>query len=154
MRCPHCGSADSKVLESRELDDAAGIRRRRECASCNGRFTTYERIEMPHLMIVKKSGDRESFDHDKLARGIYKAFEKRPVSVEKIEAIILRIEQALYNQGESELKSSVIGELVMAELVAADEVAYVRFASVYRSFTDIASFEKELDRLKKLHSQA
>lgn len=154
MRCPQCGNVNSKVLESRELEGTAGIRRRRECMSCNGRFTTYERIEMPHLMIIKKSGDRESFDHDKLARGIYKAFEKRPMPVEKIEAIISRIEQALYSHGEAELKSSVIGELVMNELVSADEVAYVRFASVYRSFTDIASFEKELDRLKKLHSKS
>ncbi|MBI2797958.1 transcriptional repressor NrdR [Candidatus Saccharibacteria bacterium] len=148
MRCPNCGSSDSKVLESRE-HDPSGIRRRRECNKCGRRFTTYERIETPHLMIIKKNGDRESYDRDKLAKGLYKACEKRPIPVEKIEAIISRIEQALYGKGERELKSTVIGGLVMKELLVTDEVAYVRFASVYRSFTGIASFERELNQLKK-----
>lgn len=149
MLCPNCGSAKNKVLESRVVDEGLAIRRRRECLGCNSRFTTYERIEIKHLLIVKKNGNRETYDRDKLSRGIYKAFEKRPVSGEKIELLISRIEQNMQTPGETEILSSVLGELVVEQLMLADPVAYVRFASVYRSFADIASFERELHNIKK-----
>jgi transcriptional repressor NrdR len=119
--------------------------------ACQHRFTTYERLEVPNLMIIKKSGEREMFDRDKLSRGIYKAFEKRPVSVEKIESVISEIERQARGLDKSELTSQELGELVMAELLKTDDVAYVRFASVYRSFTSLDSFEKELNKIKKLH---
>jgi len=124
------------------------IRRRRECLSCQHRFTTYERIEAAHLLIIKKNGERELFDRTKLANGIYQAFQKRPVSADQIESIITSIEQALKSTGDHELPSATIGELVMEKLRESDDVAYVRFASVYRSFADIKSFEAELNRLK------
>lgn len=151
MRCPLCNEQTSRVLESREAEDASSIRRRRECVACQHRFTTYERLEVPNLMIIKKSGEREMFDRDKLSRGIYKAFEKRPVSVEKIESVISEIERQARGLDKSELTSQELGELVMAELLKTDDVAYVRFASVYRSFTSLDSFEKELNKIKKLH---
>ncbi len=150
MLCPNCGSAKNKVLESRVVDEGLAIRRRRQCLGCSSRFTTYERIEIKHLLIVKKNGNRESYDRDKLSRGIYKAFEKRPVSGDKIELLISRIEQNMQAPGETEILSSVLGELVVEELMQTDPVAYVRFASVYRSFADIASFERELHNIKKL----
>jgi transcriptional repressor NrdR len=117
--------------------------------ACKTRFTTYERVEIVYLMIVKKDGNRESYDRNKLARGIYRAFEKRPIPIEKIELLISRIEQQIQAEGTTELLSSQLGKLVMAEIMSTDPVAYVRFASVYRSFTDIASFELELKNLKK-----
>lgn len=149
MRCPTCGSEENRVLESREVDDGMAIRRRRECQSCQLRFTTYERVEIIHLMVVKKNGNRESYEREKLARGIYRAFEKRPIPVEDIELLISRIEQQMQALDSQELLSSQLGELVMSELMQTDPVAYVRFASVYRSFGDIASFERELTKLKK-----
>ncbi len=152
MRCPVCNKQTSRVLESREAEDASSIRRRRECMDCQHRFTTYERLEVPNLMIIKKSGEREMFDRDKLSRGIYKAFEKRPVSAEKTEAVISEIERHARGLDKSELTSQKLGELVMAELLKTDDVAYVRFASVYRSFTSLDSFEKELNKIKKLQS--
>ena len=149
MRCPSCGSEENKVLESREVDEGLAIRRRRQCLACKTRFTTYERVEIVYLMIVKKDGNRESYDRNKLARGIYRAFEKRPIPIEKIELLISRIEQQIQAEGTTELLSSQLGKIVMAEIMSTDPVAYVRFASVYRSFTDIASFELELKNLKK-----
>ncbi len=149
MRCPTCGSENNRVLESREVDDGLAIRRRRECQKCETRFTTYERVEIIHLMIVKKNGNRENYDREKLARGIYRAFEKRPTPVDTIELLISRIEQQMQALGEAEILSSRLGEFVMSELMQTDPVAYVRFASVYRSFADIETFERELKDLKK-----
>ena len=149
MRCPACGSPKNKVLESREVDEGLALRRRRHCLDCDSRFTTYERIEITHLLIVKKNGNRESYEREKLSRGIYRAFEKRPIPVENIELIISRIEQSLQSRDESEVHRAVLGELVMNELMQIDPVAYVRFASVYRSFADIASFERELTKIKR-----
>lgn len=148
MKCPRCSSHESRVLESRDVEQESVIRRRRECLNCQHRFTTYERIEAAHLLIIKKNGERELFDRSKLAGGIYRAFEKRPVSADQIEAIISAVEQELKSSGEHEVASVTIGELVMDKLRASDDIAYVRFASVYRSFADIKSFEAELNRLK------
>ncbi|MFO0955649.1 MAG: transcriptional regulator NrdR [Candidatus Saccharibacteria bacterium] len=149
MRCPACGSARSRVIESRDVDDTAAVRRRRECDDCNHRFTTYERIELPRLLVIKKNGERELYDRSKLAGGIYKACEKRPVGSEKIEEAIADIERDIYGLGESEISSTDLGELVMKRLAGLDDVAYVRFASVYRSFTSLDSFEKALAQIKK-----
>jgi transcriptional repressor NrdR len=149
MKCHDCDYLDSKVIESRDLDDGASIRRRRMCLRCGYRFTTYERMEMPHLAVLKKDGRREIFDRDKVANGIYKACEKRPISIELVQEVIAQIEREIRSKGEAEIESSVIGELVMQKLIALDDVAYVRFASVYRRFTDVASFEAELAKLKE-----
>lgn len=149
MKCKDCDYLDSKVIESRDLDDGATIRRRRQCLRCGFRFTTYERAEMPNLVVVKKGGRREMFDRDKIAGGIYRAVEKRPVSIALVEETIAQIERELRSRGEQEVQSTDVGELVMAKLEALDEVAYVRFASVYRSFADISSFEAELAKFKK-----
>lgn len=153
MKCPKCLNPDTKVIESREVNETHSMRRRRECLSCKQRFTTYERIETPNLLIVKKDGTRELFTREKLAKGIFKAFEKRPVSIDKIEKIIEDIERQVYEQNKSEVLSKEIGEVVMDRLLSVDDVAYVRFASVYRSFTDIESFEKVLSSLKKSRSK-
>lgn len=152
MKCPVCNAQVSRVLESREVEDGASIRRRRECIKCSHRFTTYERLEVPNLMIVKKSGERELFDRKKLSRGIYRAFEKRPVSAVKIEEIISEVERKARGYDQAELNSRKIGSLVMEELLSIDDVAYVRFASVYRSFATLDRFEKELKKIKKLHN--
>lgn len=152
MRCPVCNAQVSRVLESREVEDGVSIRRRRECIKCSHRFTTYERLEVPNLMIIKKSGERELFDRDKLSRGIYRAFEKRPVSADKIELIISEVERKARGYDQAELNSRKIGSLVMEELLSVDDVAYVRFASVYRSFATLDRFEKELKKIKKLHN--
>ncbi len=149
MGCPNCNSHDSKVLESRDVENGTALRRRRQCLSCGHRFTTYERVETPNLMVVKRNGDRELFSRQKLAGGIYKAFEKRPVSAETIEGLISDVEREAKSVGESEITSLAIGELLMRRLIDIDDVAYVRFASVYRLFTDIKSFEQELRKLKK-----
>jgi transcriptional repressor NrdR len=148
MRCRDCDYINSRVVESRDLDEGATIRRRRECLECGSRFTTYERMEMPHLAVIKKDGRRELFDRDKIAGGVYRACEKRPVPVAAVEAMIGQIEREIRACGEAEIESSRVGELVMAKLMLLDDVAYVRFASVYRSFTDLASFEAEFQRLK------
>ena len=148
MTCRECGYLDSKVIESRDLDDGSTIRRRRQCLSCGARFTTYERIEMPHLAIIKKDGRREPFDRDKISAGIYRACEKRPVSLTAIDEMLTTIEREVRAMGEAELPAAKVGELVMQKLMQLDDVAYVRFASVYRSFTDVASFEAELARIK------
>jgi transcriptional repressor NrdR len=148
MKCYECNFLDSKVIESRDLDDSSTIRRRRQCLSCGARFTTYERMEMPTMAVVKKDGRRELFNRDKVASGIYRAVEKRPIAIADIEELIVRIERQVRAMGESEVPAEKIGELVMLGLEQLDDVAYVRFASVYRSFTDVASFEAELRRLK------
>jgi transcriptional repressor NrdR len=147
MRCPFCQDAENKVIDSRESHEGAVIRRRRECLACKRRFTTYERVEELTPLIVKKDGRREAFDRDKLLHGLKKACEKRPVSSEEVERIALDVERRLQEAGEKEVPSSVIGEEVMRKLQSLDEVAYVRFASVYRSFRDIAEFMSELKDL-------
>ena len=147
MKCAYCGCTQSRVVDSRQSEDGMTIRRRRACERCGRRFTTYERIEMVPLMVVKKDQTREAFDVGKLRSGIVKACEKRPVPLEKIEELVKDIEQRLNSEADSEITSRMIGELVMDGLKTLDEVAYVRFASVYRQFRDIQSFRDELNRL-------
>jgi transcriptional repressor NrdR len=147
MICPFCHDAENKVIDSRESHEGAVIRRRRECLDCKRRFTTYERVEELNPLIIKKDGRREAFDREKVLSGLKKACEKRPVSVDQLEEVINGIERRLQEMGEKEVPSHVIGEEVMKQLPALDEVAYVRFASVYRSFRDIAEFMSELKDL-------
>ncbi len=147
MKCPFCGHLEDKVIDSRLSQDGSTTRRRRVCLRCSKRFTTYERVEESLPLIVKKDGRRESYDRAKVLNGIKRACEKRPVSIEDIEAVVDRIEARLAETGEREIPSSVIGEAVMEQLRALDEVAYVRFASVYREFRDINEFMKELKEL-------
>ena len=149
MRCPFCGHADSKVIDSRESKKGISIRRRRECVECTRRFTTYEKIEEIPYMIVKKDGSRQLFDRQKLLRGLLKACEKRPIPVSKFEEIVEEIESRLQDRPEKEMKASEIGELVMERLRTLDKVAYVRFASVYREFRDVLEFKQELETLLK-----
>lgn len=144
MRCPFCGFDDSKVVDSRVSKDGEATRRRRECINCGRRFTTYERIEEVAQMVVKKDGRRENFDRWKLKAGIMKAIEKRAVSIEQVDALINDIERDLFNGGEHEVSTRILGEAVMARLRQLDEVAYVRFASVYRQFRDVNEFMSEL----------
>lgn len=147
MRCPYCRFSDSKVLDSRPTVEGHSIRRRRECGSCGKRFTTYERVDELPLQVVKKDGRREAFNRQKLLQGLLKACQKRPVPTEKLETIVEGIERELRNTMEREAKSAYIGELVMDSLRGLDEVAYVRFASVYREFRDAESFMEELKNL-------
>jgi transcriptional repressor NrdR len=147
MKCPFCPRNDSKVIDSRLSKDGSIIRRRRECEDCGKRFTTYERVEEPLPAVVKKDGRREAFDRAKIATGIKKACEKRPVAFETIDSVVDRIERWALEQGEPEISSETIGGRVMEELHKLDEVAYVRFASVYRSFKDIGEFMSELSDL-------
>lgn len=147
MRCPYCENEDSKVIDSRHTEDGRAIRRRRECEACGKRFTTYEKVEEMILMVIKKDGSRQAFDRNKLMNGIIRACEKRPVSVADIEKIVDSIERKLNNTMEKEVESTLIGELVMDKLKDLDEVAYVRFASVYRQFTDVNTFVQEVERL-------
>ena len=147
MKCPYCGEADSKVIDSRPADDGARIRRRRECPRCKKRFTTYEVVETVPLMVVKKDRSREAFDRQKLLRGLQRACEKRPVTYKMLEKAVDNIEQVLMSGYEREVGSGRIGELAMEELKQIDEVAYVRFASVYRQFKDINTFMEELKNL-------
>ncbi len=147
MRCVFCNCMQSRVIDSRQSEDGSSIRRRRECESCGRRFTTYERIDLVPLMVVKRDQTREQFDINKLRAGIVKACEKRPVSLETINKMAQDVEQKLYRQSDSEITSVMIGELVMDGLKAMDEVAYVRFASVYRQFRDIQTFRDELNKL-------
>lgn len=144
MKCPFCGYHDSKVVDSRVAKDGDSIRRRRECINCNRRFTTYERIEEVAQMVIKKDGRREAFDRWKLKSGIMKAIEKRAVSLEQVDAMINNIERELFNSNEHEVTTKALGEAVMHRLKQLDEVAYVRFASVYRQFKDINEFMSEL----------
>ncbi len=147
MRCPYCGHRDSKVIDSRPTDEGEAIRRRRECIKCEGRFTTYEKVESLPIMVIKKDKTRELFDRDKLIRGITRSCEKRPVASEQIDAIADKIEASMQNSLEREVTTTEIGEKVMACLKEIDEVAYVRFASVYRQFTDATTFIAEVNKL-------
>ncbi len=147
MKCPFCGYAESKVIDSRPADEGATIRRRRECLACQKRFTTYEFMERLPLIVIKRDGSRQTFDRMKLLNGMIRACEKRPVPMSELEAIADAIEQELQNSLEREISTVEIGEKVMAHLKDVDEVAYVRFASVYRSFKDINTFMEELSKL-------
>jgi len=147
MRCPFCGTENTKVIDSRPTDDNSSIRRRRECDQCKKRFTTYEKVETIPLMVIKKDNNREPYDRETLATGIIRSCHKRPVSINEINKLVDEIENAIYSIGENEVSSSKIGEIVMNKLKDFDSVAYVRFASVYREFKDVNTF---LDELKKL----
>lgn len=149
MYCPFCSETDTKVIDSRLVASGSQVRRRRECLSCHERFTTFEAAELLMPKIIKQNGSREPFDEEKLRNGFARALERRPVSVESIEASINNVKHYLQALGEREVKSLRIGERVMKELRALDQVAYVRFASVYRSFQDISEFQEEIDRLKQ-----
>ncbi|MEA1990906.1 MAG: transcriptional regulator NrdR [Thermodesulfobacteriota bacterium] len=151
MKCPFCNSSESKVVDSRSSQDSRAIRRRRECLSCHKRFTTYERIEEFHPMVVKKDGRRESFDRRKIVEGIIKACEKRPVSMDEVDAFVSDLEKEIQDTGERELESKSLGERVMSQLRAWDDVAYVRFASVYKQFKDLNEF---MDQLQELLSES
>ncbi|MBQ7845245.1 MAG: transcriptional repressor NrdR [Clostridia bacterium] len=147
MRCQYCNCTESKVIDSRPTEEGNSIRRRRECIGCGRRFTTYEKIEMVPLMVVKRDGRREAFDPQKIKTGIIHASNQLPVSMQDIDSITTRIEQAAYASMESEISSQKIGDMVMAELKALNDVAYVRFAAVYRKFTDLGTFMDELQKL-------
>ena len=147
MRCPFCGYSESKVIDSRPADEGSSIRRRRECLSCRKRFTTYETVESLPMVVIKKDGSRQSFDRNKILRGMIRACEKRPVSLGALETIADEIEQDLQNSMEREIRTEVIGEQVMTRLKKVDEVAYVRFASVYRQAKDTDTFMTELNKL-------
>ncbi len=149
MHCPFCGASDTKVVDSRLVAEGQQVRRRRECVSCHERFTTFEEAELLMPRLVKSDGSRQPFDEEKLRSGIQRALEKRPVSVEEFEACITRIKHRLRAPGEREIPSVLVGEAVMAELRKLDQVAYVRFASVYRSFQDINEFRLEIERLSE-----
>lgn len=149
MKCMFCGCLESKVVDSRSTDDGTIIRRRRECLKCGKRFTTYETVENTPILVVKTSGARQAFDPSKIKNGIIKACEKRPVPVSKIDKLVDDIQKKIYNSMAQEISSKEIGEMVMQGLKAIDEVAYVRFASVYRSFTDISSFLNEIEKMEK-----
>ena len=153
MKCPFCDNADTKVIDSRPTEEGHAIRRRRGCDKCNRRFTTYEKVEETMLRVVKKDGKREAFDRSKALSGIAKACEKRPVSMAVMESMASEIERKLSNLMEKEVESQYIGELVMEELKKVDEVAYVRFASVYRQFTDVNTFVKEIEKLIGNHKE-
>ena len=147
MKCMYCGCTESKVIDSRSTDEDRAIRRRRECMQCGRRFTTYETIEMTPVLVVKNGGNRQTFDPGKVKNGIIKACEKRPVPMAKIDKLVEDIKKQVYNSLEQEISSKRIGEMVMEGLKKIDEVAYVRYASVYRQFTDISSFMNELEAL-------
>lgn len=147
MKCPFCSCPESRVVDSRPFDEGGGIRRRRECLSCSRRFTTYETVEISPVAVVKKDGRRQSFDRQKILSGMLRACEKRPVSADTLEKIANRIEQDVQGSMEREIRSEAIGEIVMRYLRNLDQVAYVRFASVYREFQDIGSFMEELKKL-------
>lgn len=149
MKCSQCQSDDTKVIESRDVADGQAIRRRRVCMKCHHRFTTYERMEKPQLIVIKNNGTRELFNRDKLMAGLYRACEKTPVTSLQLEELVNKIEQDLYDLEESEISSSKIGQIVMDRLAKLNEVAYVRFASVYRRFKDIAGFERELSQIRE-----
>mgnify|MGYP003939482839 CR=1 FL=1 len=147
MKCPYCGHGEDKVIDSRPTDEGAAIRRRRECLKCSRRFTTYEKVETIPIMVIKKDKRREPFKREKILNGLMRACEKRPVSITQLESIADEIESYLYNSTQKEITSREIGEMVMAKLKEIDEVAYVRFASVYRQFTDLNNFMRELRKI-------
>jgi transcriptional repressor NrdR len=150
MKCSQCHHTDTKVIESRDVADGEAIRRRRACLHCKHRFTTYERLERPQLIVIKNSGVRELFDREKLLAGLYRACEKTPITSVQLEKLVAQVEEEVYSTGDPEVPTAKIGQLVMDRLAKLDEVAYVRFASVYRRFTDIAGFEKELSQIRDL----
>ena len=149
MKCPYCNEGDTKVIDSRPADDNSSIRRRRQCERCGKRFTTYEKLETMPLMVIKKDNTRESYDRSKMESGVIRSCHKRPVSTQQIDPMIDEIENQIFNLEEKEISTSVIGELVMNNLKDLDEVAYVRFASVYREFKDVNTFMEELGKLLK-----
>ncbi len=149
MKCPYCGSKETEVVETRDSEDLETIRRRRECTKCNKRFTTYERIENIHLIVIKKDGRREQFDRDKLKRGIIQSCQKTTVSLEDIERIVTEIERELRTADSVEIESKRIGQMVASRLKSLDKVAYIRFSSVFKRFVDVEDFEKEVKRLIK-----
>ncbi len=153
MHCPFCNANDTKVIDSRLVSDGVQVRRRRECLACHERFTTFEAAELLMPRLIKQDGSRQPFDEQKLRAGMQRALEKRPVSIEDIEVSIAQIKHALQVMGEREVASSVVGSLVMEQLSKLDQVAYVRFASVYRSFQDISEFQEEINRLQKSSQQ-
>jgi len=147
MQCPKCQYNGSRVVDSRPADDNRAIRRRRECEECGFRFTTFERIEVSPLLVVKKNGAREEFNREKILRGLVRSAEKRPVSIDQMEQVVERVENRIRNLGENEVSTTLIGEYVMEDLVNLDEIAYIRFASVYRQFKDMSVFLKELQEI-------
>lgn len=149
MRCPFCGVETTKVVDSRSSEEGNAIRRRRQCEACNRRFTTYEKIEAFPLMVIKKDNSREAYDRAKIEAGVLRACHKRPISMEQINAMLNDVENEIFNRADKEIESHVIGELVMEHLKDLEEVAYVRFASVYREFTDVDNFAEELKKLLK-----
>ncbi len=151
MKCQYCNCLDSKVIDSRPTDDGNSIRRRRECINCGRRFTTYEKVELSPLYVVKKDGRRESFDSQKIKAGILHACDKLPVSMQQIDDIVSRVEQKCYATMDGEINTEAIGDMVMAELKELNDVAYVRFAAVYRKFTDLGTFMGELQKLVDEH---
>ena len=149
MKCMYCGCLESKVVDSRAAEDGSTIRRRRECMACGRRFTTYETVETTPILVIKAAGTREAFDENKIKNGIIKACEKRPVPMYRIDKLVEDVKKQIYNSLDQEVTSKQIGEMVMNGLKKVDEVAYVRFASVYRSFKDISTFMKELEKMIK-----
>ncbi|MDO4283419.1 MAG: transcriptional regulator NrdR [Clostridia bacterium] len=149
MHCIKCGCEESKVVDSRSIEEGNSIRRRRECLNCKYRFTTYEKLEYTPIIVVKKNGLRQQFDRNKIINGILRSCEKRPVTIEQVEQIVDEIEMELHNSLEKEVEASKIGDMVIAKLKDLDEIAYVRFASVYRQFKDINEFKRELNKLLK-----
>ena len=147
MKCMYCGCEDSKVIDSRSTDDGRSIRRRRECTACGKRFTTFETIETVSFLVVKRDGTRQSYDRTKLKNGILRACEKRPISMAQIDGVVAAIEKSLYNSLDEEITSQKIGDLVMEQLKELDEVAYIRFAAVYRQFKDSATFFEEMSKI-------
>ena len=153
MKCRYCSSTESKVVDSRPTEDGTSIRRRRECINCGKRFTTYEKIEEIPIMVIKKDGTREPFDSEKILSGVRKACEKRPVSTADMELLVDNVVREVFNSLEQEVRSEAIGEMVMNRLKDLDEVAYVRFASVYRQFKDVSTFMKELEKLQNKETE-
>ncbi|WP_010622007.1 transcriptional regulator NrdR [Paucilactobacillus suebicus] len=153
MHCPHCHHNSSRVIDSRPTEDGRCIRRRRECENCGFRFTTFERFEETPLLVIKKNGNREEFNRDKLLRGLVRSAEKRPVSMEKLTEVVGKVENKVRGLGENEVSSQVIGEFVMTELKDLDEIAYIRFASVYRQFKDVGAFMDELKGIMDTHHE-
>lgn len=149
MKCPYCNDDDTKVIDSRPADENSSIRRRRQCENCKKRFTTYEKLETMPLMVIKKDNSRETYDRSKIEAGIVHSCHKRPVSIQQINSMIDEIENQIFNMEEKEVDTSIVGELVMNKLKSVDEVAYVRFASVYREFKDVNTFMEELGKLLK-----
>ena len=149
MKCPFCGTLDSKVIDSRSTEEGVSIRRRRECLKCNKRFTTYEKVESIPIMVIKKDKRREPFDSSKIMRGLTRACEKRPISVDMIEDMVYKIETKIYNTLEREITSDQIGEMLLEQLKDVDEVAFIRFAWVYRDFKDVETFRNEINKIVK-----